>query len=123
LGDEDRVFDLLLDGRRIRSLRVSDTRRPDGDRRPVPWPRTLTPTAVTTTPRGLAGRPARRLCRGFVPASEDVLARLGDLPARRRELADLRLAPLTDVVTELVLPLHDRDIDPSVLNALPGDTR
>jgi hypothetical protein len=112
--------------------------------------------AATTTLRGLARRPARRLRRAFVPEYEDVLAQLGDLQARTRELADLagevrglrerlddlqgrvhlvedgllearrlnlRLAQLTDVVTELVLPLHDRDIDPAVLDALPGDTR
>lgn len=112
--------------------------------------------AATTTLRGLARRPARRLRRAFVPEYEDVLAQLGDLQARTRQLADLagevhalrerldglqervhlvedgllearrlnlRLAQLTDVVTELVLPLHDRDIDPAVLDALPGDTR
>ncbi|WP_347057905.1 DUF6752 domain-containing protein [Blastococcus sp. HT6-30] len=35
----------------------------------------------------------------------------------------LRIAQLTDVVTELVLPLHDRDIDPSVFERLPEDTQ
>jgi predicted nuclease with TOPRIM domain len=34
----------------------------------------------------------------------------------------LRLAELTDLVTELVLPLHDREIDPSVLQRLRPDT-
>jgi chromosome segregation ATPase len=34
----------------------------------------------------------------------------------------LRLAELTDLVTELVLPLHDREIDPSVLERLRPDT-
>ena len=36
---------------------------------------------------------------------------------------NLRIAQLTDVVTELGLPLHDRDIDPSVFERLPDDTR
>ncbi|GAB3311634.1 hypothetical protein GCM10027451_23810 [Geodermatophilus aquaeductus] len=58
--------------------------------------------------------------------------RLDDAQARIRELEDglhearrlnLRIAELTDVVTEVVLPLHDRDIDPSVFAGLPDDTR
>jgi predicted nucleic acid-binding Zn-ribbon protein len=57
--------------------------------------------------------------------------RADDLDATLRELADglhesrrlsLRIAELTDVVTELVLPLHDREIDPSVLARLAPDT-
>ncbi len=40
-GDEDRVVDLLLDGRRIWSFRVSEAAHADGDRRRVPWPRSL----------------------------------------------------------------------------------
>jgi hypothetical protein len=35
---------------------------------------------------------------------------------------NLRVAELTDVVTELVLPLHDREIDPSTLERLAPDT-
>lgn len=35
---------------------------------------------------------------------------------------NLRIAELTDVVTELVLPLHGRDIDPSVIGRLADDT-
>ncbi len=34
----------------------------------------------------------------------------------------LRIAELTDLVTELVLPLHDRQIDPAVLRSLRPDT-
>jgi predicted nuclease with TOPRIM domain len=34
----------------------------------------------------------------------------------------LRIAELTDLVTELVLPLHDREIDPAVLTSLRPDT-
>ncbi|WP_346620001.1 DUF6752 domain-containing protein [Blastococcus montanus] len=35
---------------------------------------------------------------------------------------NLRIAELTDLVTELVLPLHDREIDPAVLARLRPDT-
>ena len=45
--------------------------------------------------------------------------REGMLEARR---LNLRVAELTDLVTELVLPLHDRQIDPSVLRRLRPDT-
>jgi predicted nuclease with TOPRIM domain len=57
--------------------------------------------------------------------------RLAGLDARTAALQDglhearrlnLRLAELTDVVTELVLPLHDREIDPSVLQRLRPET-
>ena len=56
---------------------------------------------------------------------DDLLGRValvedGLLEARR---LSLRIAQLTDVVTELVLPLHDRDIDPSVFDALADDTQ
>jgi predicted nuclease with TOPRIM domain len=43
----------------------------------------------------------------------------GLLEARR---LSLRIAELADVVTEVVLPLHDRDIDPSRFEKLPADT-
>ena len=45
--------------------------------------------------------------------------REGLLEARR---LNLRIAELTDVVTEIVLPLHDRDIDAEKLNSLAADT-
>ena len=35
---------------------------------------------------------------------------------------NLRIAELTDLVTEIVLPLHDRDIDPQSLQRLAPDT-
>jgi hypothetical protein len=43
----------------------------------------------------------------------------GLLEARR---LSLRIAELADVVTEVVLPLHDRDIDPARFEKLPADT-
>ncbi|MFQ1001650.1 DUF6752 domain-containing protein [Modestobacter sp. SSW1-42] len=58
--------------------------------------------------------------------------RLGELAAETAVLRDglhesrrlnLRVAELTDLVTELVLPLHDRDIDPTALATLRGDVR
>ena len=36
---------------------------------------------------------------------------------------NLRTAELLDLVTEVVLPLHDREIDPGALAALRGDVR
>jgi hypothetical protein len=35
---------------------------------------------------------------------------------------NLRIAELTDVVAEVVLPLHDRDIDPAAIDRLRADT-
>lgn len=64
--------------------------------------------------------------------AEAAEARLGALDVRAGELHDglaearrlnIRVAELTDVVTELVLPLHDREIDPAALRALRPDTR
>jgi hypothetical protein len=49
------------------------------------------------------------------------LAELEDAIFEARRL-NLRIAELTDVVTELVLPLHDRDIDPAALQRLGADT-
>lgn len=43
----------------------------------------------------------------------------GLLESRR---LSLRIAELADVVTEVVLPLHDRDIDPARFEKLPADT-
>lgn len=45
--------------------------------------------------------------------------RSGLLETRRHSL---RVAELADVVTEIVLPLHDRDIDPEALERLSADT-
>ena len=36
---------------------------------------------------------------------------------------NIRVAELTDVVTELVLPLHDRELNPEALRALRPETR
>ncbi len=59
--------------------------------------------------------------RARVDALEEEVARLrGGLHEERR--LHLRVAELTDLVTELVLPLHDREIDPSVLRSLRPDT-
>jgi predicted RNase H-like nuclease (RuvC/YqgF family) len=41
---------------------------------------------------------------------------------REERRLSLRIAELTDLVTELVLPLHDREIDPAVLRSLRPDT-
>jgi len=49
------------------------------------------------------------------------LERLEDGLLEERRL-NLRIAELTDVVTEIVLPLHDRDIDPKKLESLAADT-
>ncbi|MGY1812796.1 DUF6752 domain-containing protein [Blastococcus sp. SYSU D00820] len=49
------------------------------------------------------------------------VARLRDGLHQERRL-HLRVAELTDLVTELVLPLHDREIDPAVLGRLRPDT-
>ena len=40
----------------------------------------------------------------------------GDLQESRR--LNIRVAELTDVVTELLLPLHDRDLQPEAIRAL-----
>jgi chromosome segregation ATPase len=59
--------------------------------------------------------------RGRAQALEEEVARLrGGLHEERR--LHLRVAELTDLVTELVLPLHDREIDPAVLRSLRPDT-
>ena len=63
--------------------------------------------------------------------ADQVDARLSAAEGRNDELADgleearrlnLRVAELVDLVTELVLPLHDREIDPAVLGRLRPDT-
>jgi chromosome segregation ATPase len=63
--------------------------------------------------------------------TEELDRRLGEHSARLAELhgdvlesrrLNVRIAELADVVTELVLPLHDRDIDPAALRTLRPDT-
>lgn len=51
-------------------------------------------------------------------ATEVALLRDGLHESRR---LNLRTAELVDLVTELVLPLHDRDVDAAVLATLRGD--
>ena len=56
--------------------------------------------------------------------AEASAARLGDVElglVEERRL-NLRIAELTDLVTEVVLPLQDRDIDPEKLKNLALDT-
>lgn len=100
--------------------------------------RVLAPAALE-----LEGETARRLhqmealhaqvqeLEGRVRALEERLAHYDQLAATVRDLEDglhesrrlnLRVAELTDVVTELVLPLHDREVDASVLRSLRPDT-
>jgi hypothetical protein len=57
------------------------------------------------------------LAEGNVEEIRQVKA--GLLETRRQSL---RIAELADVVTEIVLPLHDRDIDPDALKRLSADT-
>jgi hypothetical protein len=52
---------------------------------------------------------------------DEALPRLADGLLEERRL-NLRIAELTDLVTEIVLPLHDRDIDPQHLQRLAPDT-
>ena len=52
---------------------------------------------------------------------DEALPRLADGLLEERRL-NLRIAELTDLVTEIVLPLHDRDIDPRSLQRLAPDT-
>lgn len=52
---------------------------------------------------------------------DEALPRLTDGLLEERRL-NLRIAELTDLVTEVVLPLHDRDIDPQHLQRLAPDT-
>jgi predicted nuclease with TOPRIM domain len=68
---------------------------------------------------------------GRARSAEERLARIDRLAQQVAEIRDglheerrlkLRVAELTDLVTELVLPLHDREIDPSVLRSLRPDT-
>jgi chromosome segregation ATPase len=52
---------------------------------------------------------------------DEALPRLTEGLLEERRL-NLRIAELTDLVTEIVLPLHDRDIDPQSLQRLAPDT-
>jgi chromosome segregation ATPase len=52
---------------------------------------------------------------------DEALPRLTEGLLEERRL-NLRIAELTDLVTEIVLPLHDRDIDPESLRRLAPDT-
>jgi chromosome segregation ATPase len=105
--------------------------------------RRVTAPAALELPEQLAGlraeiaelRDEAGALAGRVAAVEE---RAGRAEARAEELAgqvavlrdglhearrlNLRIAELTDLVTEVVLPLHDRDIDPVQLTALRGDT-
>jgi hypothetical protein len=58
-----------------------------------------------------------RLAESHIPRMEELED--GLLEARR---LNLRIAQLTDVVTEIVLPLHDRDIDRAAVDKLAADT-
>jgi hypothetical protein len=103
--------------------------------------------------RGLAQRLAHPVRRALAPAAlelegqvaqlraeiaalqaraDHAEARMGLLDVRNGELSEglqearrlnLRIAELTDVVTELVLPLHDREVGPAALRTLRPDTR
>ena len=101
--------------------------------------------ATADTMKQLVRARAKALRRFVVPGYEDLLRevdvaaqRIADLEARLDEVSgrvadceeglhearrlNLRIAELTDVVTEIVLPLHDRDIDPESLQRLAPDT-
>lgn len=63
--------------------------------------------------------------------NEQLVKLVGELEQRTAELGrglheerrlSLRVAEVTDLVTELVLPLHDREIDPAALQRLRPDT-
>ena len=77
----------------------------------------------------------RLLAESAIPRMEGLQHDVGDLrEALRTEVGELRqgllearrlnlrIAELTDVVTEIVLPLHDREIDATKLDSLAADT-
>jgi hypothetical protein len=76
---------------------------------------------------GLRGEVAALHARaGHIDARMDLLdVRNGELTEGLQEARrlNLRIAELTDVVTELVLPLHDREVGPAALRTLRPDTR
>lgn len=102
--------------------------------RRVVWPvrRVMAPGALEVPE--LAGeveqlRAALEECRSRIERSESRVEaleqRLRDVHEDGQEsrLLNIRVAELTDVVTELVLPLHDRDVNPDALRALRPETR
>jgi hypothetical protein len=85
--------------------------------------------SVAAAHRGIAdGQEEQRALRGRLDATllfaESLVPRLDELDAGLLEARrqSLRIAELADVVTEVVLPLHDRDIDPARFEKLPADT-
>jgi uncharacterized protein with PhoU and TrkA domain len=86
-------------------------------------------TSVTAAHRGIADlqveqRALRERLDMTLLLAESLVPRIealddGLLEARRQSL---RIAELTDMVTEIVLPLHHRDIDPTALDRLRPDT-
>lgn len=75
--------------------------------------------SVTAAHQGIADLQAET--RAIRERLDEALPRLTEGLLEERRLS-LRLAELTDVVTEIVLPLHDRDIDPKALERLAPDT-
>lgn len=87
--------------------------------------------AARLTEENAALRQRLEELEGRVRKAEERVDQVEDLAGQLRDLRDglheerrlsLRIAELTDLVTELVLPLHDRDIDPAVLQTLRADT-
>ena len=97
-----------------------------------------TETATLREELAALHRRVEELSVGLAEVREDVRSRAEHVDARLSaaevgtgEVADgleearrlnLRVAELVDLVTELVLPLHDREIDPAVLGRLRPDT-
>ena len=82
--------------------------------------------SVDAAHRGIAdlqaeNRVLRERLDELVPRIDEALPRLTEGLLEERRL-NLRIAELTDVVTEIVLPLHDRDIDPEQLRRLRSET-
>jgi hypothetical protein len=82
--------------------------------------------SVDAAHRGIAdlqeeNRVLRARVDELVARLDEALPRLDQGLLEERRL-NLRIAELTDVVTEIVLPLHDRDIDPEQLRRLAADT-
>ena len=113
------------------------------DARTLPAPvrllrRALAPAALELQGQLPGLRQENADLRARLAAAEERLAVLEDrvrqaeaLTAEAAELREglhesrrlnLRVAELTDLVTELVLPLHDRQIDPAALARLGADT-
>lgn len=90
--------------------------------RRVLWPvrRTLAPAALELGSELSRLHTERGLLHDRVRVLEDRVAVLEEGLHEARRL-NLRVAELTDLVTELVLPLHDREIDPAQLQRLRPD--